>query len=120
MRPMVTRRPTAVRDEILCIHIGMSQPLPSDRPANRTYYQTPDHGINFDNESAIKAPLNEEHRDLPQTIAWFRTIVQDSKMSEGTHWPDHSQEWGTVSLGSIDTSIASVSCSPCGVSGDGR
>ncbi|KAH6909807.1 transcription factor IIIC subunit delta N-term-domain-containing protein [Coprinopsis sp. MPI-PUGE-AT-0042] len=84
------------------------------------YILTPDHGVNFDNESAIKAPLKEEHRDHPQTIAWFRTIAQDSKMSDGTHWPDLSQEWGAVSLGSIDTSIMSVACSPCGVSSDGR
>ncbi|TFK20065.1 hypothetical protein FA15DRAFT_759627 [Coprinopsis marcescibilis] len=80
---------------------------------------TPDHGVNFDNESSLKAPASAETRDDPQTTGWFRTIVQDNKV-EGTRWPEICQDWGTVSLGSLDLSITAVTCSPSGISRDGR
>ncbi|TEB30888.1 hypothetical protein FA13DRAFT_1754967 [Coprinellus micaceus] len=84
------------------------------------YVLTPDHGINFDNESLIKSPVPKEIQGTQQAISWFRTIVQDDKLMDGTRWPDLCQAWGAVSLGSIDASIMSAECSPSTITKDGR
>ncbi|KAF5339838.1 hypothetical protein D9611_009127 [Ephemerocybe angulata] len=84
------------------------------------YILTPDHGINFDNESLIKSSIPKDLLGSQQPVAWFRTMVQDDKLMDGTRWPDLSQAWGAVSLGSIDASIMGAECSPSTVSNDGQ
>ncbi|KAH9476063.1 Putative transcription factor tau subunit sfc9 [Psilocybe cubensis] len=75
---------------------------------------TPDHGINFDNTSVIKATPG---KDVP-VLGWFKTMIQHDKITP-TRWPEYSQAWGAVSLGSIDMSVISMAISPVGVASNG-
>ncbi|KAF5309828.1 hypothetical protein D9619_010322 [Psilocybe cf. subviscida] len=84
---------------------------------------TPDHGINFDNESLVRAtPARDDG-----ALGWFKTGIQsDPNKSnrdpdiETLHWPDYSQTWGTVSLGSIDFSLIGLAISPSELSPTGH
>ncbi|PPQ88838.1 hypothetical protein CVT25_010267, partial [Psilocybe cyanescens] len=81
---------------------------------NAAVILTPDHGINFDNGSVIKATPS---KDDP-ALGWFKTMIQHDKATP-TKWPEYSQAWGAVSLGSIDLSVTSMAISPIGVSSNG-
>ncbi|PPQ73141.1 hypothetical protein CVT24_009134 [Panaeolus cyanescens] len=78
------------------------------------YLLTPDHGINFGLDSTTKATPN---KDDP-AIGWFKTIIQHDKIN-AFRWPEYSQAWGAVSLGSIDLSLTAVAVSPSGISHNG-
>ncbi|KIY66180.1 hypothetical protein CYLTODRAFT_464179 [Cylindrobasidium torrendii FP15055 ss-10] len=75
------------------------------------YVLTPEHGINLDLSSLIRS---NKHDKKDPHVGWFRTMVQIDK-TLSTKWPEHSQDWSTASLGSIDTSIQSVAVSPSGI-----
>jgi hypothetical protein len=48
--------------------------------------QTPDHGINFDSNSAVKsAPSGSV-----APFGWFKTMIEHSQI-ETVKWPDYSQ-----------------------------
>ncbi|KAG7094041.1 hypothetical protein E1B28_007662 [Marasmius oreades] len=95
------------------------------------YILTPEPGINHDlysllpsalqaatlsNASTTKPNQNETDTISQLTLNWFRTMIQyDSKSSDTCRWPDFSQEFCAVSLGSIDPSIWFVTFSPSGV-----
>ncbi|TFK36254.1 transcription factor IIIC subunit delta N-term-domain-containing protein [Crucibulum laeve] len=81
------------------------------------YIMTPDHGINFDNSSVVKASLSKDTRDDEQALGWFRTIIQLEKLV-AFRWPEYSQEWGAASLGSIDVTMWAVAISPSSLSPD--
>lgn len=57
--------------------------------------QTPDHGINVDNESLVKSSIPKALLGDQEAIGWFRTMVHDSKLMEGTRWLDLSQGQST-------------------------
>ncbi|KAF8962108.1 transcription factor IIIC subunit delta N-term-domain-containing protein [Flammula alnicola] len=75
---------------------------------------TPDHGINFDNDSVIKSTPNTDD----PVLGWFKTMIQHDQITP-MKWPDYSQTWGAASLGSIDLSLTSVAISPTGLSSNG-
>ncbi|CAA7270424.1 unnamed protein product [Cyclocybe aegerita] len=81
---------------------------------NAAYLLTPDHGINFDNDSVVRSTPS---KDDP-ALGWFKTMIQTDKSSP-MRWPDYSQVWGAVSLGSIDMALISVAISPSGLSAYG-
>ncbi|KAF9042996.1 putative zinc-finger of transcription factor IIIC complex-domain-containing protein [Panaeolus papilionaceus] len=78
------------------------------------YLMTPDHGINFGLDSTTKATPNKDDA----AIGWFKTIIQHDKIN-AFRWPEYSQAWGAVSLGSIDLSLTAVAVSPSGISHNG-
>ncbi|THU78751.1 hypothetical protein K435DRAFT_973415 [Dendrothele bispora CBS 962.96] len=80
------------------------------------YVMTPDHGINFDAESILKASPDANREDRP-LVGWFRTMIQFDK-TEVCRWPDYSQEFGAGSLGSIDITVWSMVFSPSNVTPD--
>jgi general transcription factor 3C protein 4 len=63
--------------------------------------QTPEHGINVDTESLVKSSVPKTLLEDQQAIGWFRTMVHDSKLMEGTRWPDLSQGKSAPSVFSI-------------------
>ncbi|KAF9269144.1 hypothetical protein L218DRAFT_422632 [Marasmius fiardii PR-910] len=95
------------------------------------YILTPEPGINhdlysllpsalqtatFSNNSTTKPNQTESDATSQLTLNWFRTMIQyDSKSADLCRWPDFSQDFAAVSLGSIDPSIWSVTFSPSGV-----
>ncbi|KAF8154505.1 transcription factor IIIC subunit delta N-term-domain-containing protein [Crassisporium funariophilum] len=78
------------------------------------YILTPDHGINFDVNSVVKSTPS---KDDP-ALGWFKTMIQHDKITP-IRWPEYSQAWGAVSLGSIDLSLRALAISPSGLSSDG-
>ncbi|KAK2463968.1 hypothetical protein APHAL10511_004019 [Amanita phalloides] len=78
------------------------------------YILTPDYGINFDTSSVIRPSLNA---NSGSTIGWFRTMIQLDKV-DPMKWPELSQEWGTLSLGSVDLTLWTVVFSPSGLSSE--
>ncbi|KAF9004682.1 transcription factor IIIC subunit delta N-term-domain-containing protein [Cyathus striatus] len=84
---------------------------------NAAYIMTPDHGINFDSKAVIRSTLSKDNREDDNALGWFRTIVQLDK-SAAFRWPEYSQEWGAVSLGSMDVSLWAATFSPTNLSPD--
>ncbi|KAF8876936.1 transcription factor IIIC subunit delta N-term-domain-containing protein [Infundibulicybe gibba] len=68
------------------------------------YIMTPDLGIN------LGKMKSEDHQ-----IGWFKTAIQFDR-STACKWPEYSQAWGAVSLGSIDVSLWALAISPSGLS----
>ncbi|KJA14204.1 hypothetical protein HYPSUDRAFT_195326 [Hypholoma sublateritium FD-334 SS-4] len=81
---------------------------------NAVIVLTPDHGINFDNDSVIKSTPS---KDDP-ALGWFKTMIQHDQ-AVPIKWPEYSQTWSAVSLGSIDLSVISLATSPSGISPNG-
>ncbi|KAF8625045.1 hypothetical protein AX15_005586 [Amanita polypyramis BW_CC] len=81
------------------------------------HIMTPDHGINFDTSSVIRPSQGAKDKDAGMTIGWFRTVIQIDKISP-MKWPEHCQEWGTLSLGSMDPTLLAVIFSPSGLSSE--
>ncbi|OJA09194.1 hypothetical protein AZE42_00702 [Rhizopogon vesiculosus] len=73
------------------------------------HIMTPDPGINFSTPPDIKASPGDEQGERP--LGWFRTMIE---LARGhTHlWPSMCQDWGAVTLGSLDLSVRAVTCSP--------
>ncbi|KIK07830.1 hypothetical protein K443DRAFT_128926 [Laccaria amethystina LaAM-08-1] len=46
-----------------------------------------------------------------KSIAWAQTIIEFDQTNV-RNWPDRSQEWGAAALGSLDTGLRAVACSP--------
>ncbi|KAL9709587.1 hypothetical protein Ac2012v2_007326 [Leucoagaricus gongylophorus] len=82
---------------------------------NAAYILTPEYGITYDTASTIKNSSRKENANLYQGVGWFRTIVQFDA-SKTFRWPEYSQAWGAVSLGSIDLALVAVAISPIGLS----
>lgn len=69
---------------------------------------TPEQGINIDAGSLISgSPIPWERTALK----WFRTMIEFLKV-QPFNWPEQSQAWQAVSLGSLDLSLRAVTCSP--------
>ncbi|KAF8192909.1 hypothetical protein BJ912DRAFT_961343 [Pholiota molesta] len=61
---------------------------------NAVVILTPDHGINFDNDSVIKSTPNKDD----SALGWFKTMIQHDQ-AVPMKWPDYSQSWCATSLG---------------------
>ncbi|OAX44098.1 hypothetical protein K503DRAFT_706991 [Rhizopogon vinicolor AM-OR11-026] len=81
------------------------------------HIMTPDPGINFSTPPDIKASPGDEQGERP--LGWFRTMIE---LARGhTHlWPSMCQDWGAVTLGSLDLSVRAVTCSPNNLTSRGR
>ncbi|KAF9067933.1 putative zinc-finger of transcription factor IIIC complex-domain-containing protein [Rhodocollybia butyracea] len=77
---------------------------------------TPEHGINFDTNSALKSSVDEDREDRP-SLGWFRTLITFDK-TDATRWTDYSQDWGATSLGSMDITVWSMTLSPSHITRD--
>ncbi|KAJ8588488.1 hypothetical protein M405DRAFT_740181 [Rhizopogon salebrosus TDB-379] len=78
---------------------------------------TPDPGINFSTPPDIKASAGDEPGE--RGLGWFRTMIEATRGH--THlWPSICQNWGAVTLGSLDLSVRAVTCSPSNLTSRGR
>lgn len=81
------------------------------------HIMTPDPGINFSTPPDIKAPRGDEQGE--QSLGWFRTMIEPARAQ--THmWPSICQDWGAITLGSLDVSLREVACSPSNLTSRGR
>lgn len=81
------------------------------------HIMTPDSGINFSTPPDIKALRGDEKGE--QTLGWFRTMIEPARGQ--THiWPSICQDWGAITLGSLDVSLRGVACSPSNLTSRGR
>ncbi|KAJ6498553.1 putative zinc-finger of transcription factor IIIC complex-domain-containing protein [Mycena vitilis] len=79
------------------------------------YIMTPDHGLNFEPTAAIKAtPAKEKDADV-EPVGWYRTLIQFDRPVEYL-WPEQSQDWNAIVLGSVDIALWAVTLSPSNVS----
>ncbi|KAJ7851579.1 hypothetical protein B0H13DRAFT_2085318, partial [Mycena leptocephala] len=51
-------------------------------------------------------------------VKWFSTM-NDFNPRDGHNWPASTQEWGAVSLGSLDVGLRAITCSPSNLTGNG-
>ena len=87
---MVSRWSTVFRFKKRCSHTGTyclyDLSLYLSCFIEKSPFQTPDPGINFDNSSVVKSTPN---KDDP-ALGWFKTMIQrDTAMP--ISWPDYSQ-----------------------------
>ncbi|KAJ7621363.1 putative zinc-finger of transcription factor IIIC complex-domain-containing protein [Roridomyces roridus] len=81
------------------------------------YLMTPDHGLNFDPSGALRAvsDRNKGSQTDEETVGWYRTLVQFDRALDYV-WPEHSQSWSAIVLGSVDISLWAVTLSPSYIS----
>nr|GAT46332.1 predicted protein [Mycena chlorophos] len=86
------------------------------------YIMTPDHGLNFDLAQPIKSkprPLKAKNASQPEPdvepIGWYRTLVQFDRPLEYL-WPEQSQSWNAIVLGTVDIALWAATASPSGLS----
>ncbi|KAF7324606.1 hypothetical protein MKEN_00501900 [Mycena kentingensis (nom. inval.)] len=85
------------------------------------YIMTPDHGLSFDPAAKIKAQLRPVKKSAsdPQTdvelISWYRTLVQFDRPVD-YRWPEQSQDWTSIVLGTVDIALWEATASPSGLS----
>ncbi|KAJ7182836.1 putative zinc-finger of transcription factor IIIC complex-domain-containing protein [Mycena crocata] len=79
------------------------------------YIMTPDHGLNFEPSSAIKATPDKDKTPEMEALGWYRTMVQFDRPVDYL-WPEHSQDWNAIVLGSVDIALWAVTLSPSNVS----
>ncbi|KAF4586205.1 hypothetical protein EYR38_010479 [Pleurotus pulmonarius] len=74
-------------------------------------YDTPHLGLNFDVASVTRTSTGAQDVQLN----WYRNLIDLDTLSP-TKWPEISQDWGALSLGSLDISIKAICPSPTDVS----
>ncbi|KAF8201349.1 putative zinc-finger of transcription factor IIIC complex-domain-containing protein [Mycena galopus ATCC 62051] len=79
------------------------------------YIMTPDHGLNFEPLTAIKAKPDKDKENGVQALGWYRTLIQFDRAVEYL-WPEQSQDWGAIVLGSVDIGLWAVTLSPSNLS----
>ncbi|KAF8516187.1 transcription factor IIIC subunit delta N-term-domain-containing protein [Hysterangium stoloniferum] len=77
------------------------------------YILTPNTGISFDPSVLLTASTKTIGKD--EDLKWYRTLIELDK-TPVHHWPLESDNWGTVALGSLDMSWASIAVSPTNLS----
>ncbi|KAF7303878.1 hypothetical protein MIND_00617900 [Mycena indigotica] len=85
------------------------------------YIMTPNHGLNFD----LVPPIQAQPRKMKKTpseieeevepIGWFRTLVQFDRPVNYV-WPEQSQNWNAMAMGTLDIALWAVASSPSGLS----
>ncbi|KAK7031634.1 transcription factor IIIC subunit delta N-term-domain-containing protein [Favolaschia claudopus] len=68
------------------------------------YILTPDRGVPTSNQ--LPGDVGPPHR-----IKWYSTMI-DFNLRDVCYWPAGSQDWGALSLGSMDVGLRAISCSP--------
>ncbi|TFK90124.1 hypothetical protein K466DRAFT_638963 [Polyporus arcularius HHB13444] len=83
------------------------------------YILTPDTGVSIELSSVIKQAPDSSKSPSRSTrpLGWLRTMVEFDR-SLAHQWPNDSQEWGAVSLGSLDPSLHAVTLSPSNLTTD--
>ncbi|KAJ7770286.1 putative zinc-finger of transcription factor IIIC complex-domain-containing protein [Mycena maculata] len=81
------------------------------------YIMTPDHGLNYDPSSALRATPEKDKAAEADAIGWYRTLVQFDRPVEYL-WPEQSQDWSSIALGSVDIALWAVTLSPSNISAD--
>ncbi|KAJ7489173.1 putative zinc-finger of transcription factor IIIC complex-domain-containing protein [Mycena latifolia] len=79
------------------------------------YIMTPDHGLNFESASALRATPEKDNAAEVEPLGWYRTMVQFDRPIEYL-WPEQSQDWSAIVLGSVDIALWAVTLSPTNVS----
>ncbi|KAJ7779200.1 putative zinc-finger of transcription factor IIIC complex-domain-containing protein [Mycena metata] len=79
------------------------------------YIMTPDHGLNFEPSSAIKSTLDKDRSPEVEPLGWYRTLIQFDRAVEYL-WPEQSQDWNAIVLGSVDIALWAVTMSPSNIS----
>ncbi|EMD39169.1 hypothetical protein CERSUDRAFT_46938 [Gelatoporia subvermispora B] len=76
------------------------------------YILTPDAGVRVGATSIIRqAPELEDSQYGIKQLGWLRTMIEYDK-TLAYYWPAECQEWGTISLGSVDPTLRAVTPSP--------
>ncbi|KAH9943814.1 transcription factor IIIC subunit delta N-term-domain-containing protein [Amylocystis lapponica] len=73
----------------------------------------------FSSSDFNRSPIDTEnlHNGVPP-IGWLRTMIEFDK-TLAHQWPADCQDWGAVSLGSLDPVLRAVAASPSNISADG-
>lgn len=79
------------------------------------YIMTPDHGLNFETKTALKATPEKDNALEIEPLGWYRTMVQFDQPVEYI-WPEQSQDWSAIVLGSLDIALWAVTLSPSNIS----
>ncbi|KAJ7843105.1 putative zinc-finger of transcription factor IIIC complex-domain-containing protein [Mycena olivaceomarginata] len=86
------------------------------------YIMTPEHGLNFEASTSIKAVPDREKEAGVQPLGWYRTLIQfDRALKVATyclsiHSPDPGVDWSAIALGSVDIALWAVAMSPSNIS----
>ncbi|GBE86530.1 hypothetical protein SCP_0904090 [Sparassis crispa] len=79
------------------------------------YILTPDVGIHVEPSTAAKRTLDVENApNISRPVKWVKTMIEYEKALLH-QWPADCQEWGAVSLGSLDTALRIAAPSPSGL-----
>ncbi|KAK7687789.1 hypothetical protein QCA50_009008 [Cerrena zonata] len=80
---------------------------------NKIFILSPASGIQTDPTALVKQEIPDGIvSDRYNVVQWVRTIVEWETIGELRQWPVENQDWGSVSLGSLDPGFRSVTCSP--------
>ncbi|KAF7369209.1 hypothetical protein MVEN_00248500 [Mycena venus] len=79
------------------------------------YIMTPDHGLNFEPSTAVKATTDRDKEEGVEPLGWYRTLIQFDRAVEYL-WPEQSQDWSAIVLGSVDIALWAVTLSPSNIS----
>ncbi|KAJ7476199.1 hypothetical protein FB451DRAFT_1246153 [Mycena latifolia] len=71
---------------------------------------TPDRGVHL--SAQLPGNVQDSH------VNWFSTMI-DFNPRDVHSWPAGTQEWGGISLGSMDVGLRAISCSPSNLTGNG-
>ncbi|KAJ7483210.1 transcription factor IIIC subunit delta N-term-domain-containing protein [Mycena latifolia] len=74
------------------------------------YILTPDRGVHL--SAQLPGNVQDSH------VNWFSTMI-DFNPRDVHSWPAGTQEWGAISLGSMDVGLRAISCSPSNLTGNG-
>ncbi|KAI0796220.1 putative zinc-finger of transcription factor IIIC complex-domain-containing protein [Abortiporus biennis] len=86
---------------------------------NAIYILTPSLGIEVEPSFLVKQSLEKDlSGDNLKPVEWFQTLIEWDKNSDLSPCPSDSQDWGAVSLGSLDPYFRSVTCSPSNLTDD--
>ncbi|KAH8104064.1 putative zinc-finger of transcription factor IIIC complex-domain-containing protein [Cristinia sonorae] len=77
------------------------------------YILTPRIGLIAQSPAATQQLLDKETKgDRRPSVQWLQTMIEWDKDSRLHQWPTDCQDWGAVSLGSLDPHFRSVTSSP--------
>ncbi|KAJ7249546.1 transcription factor IIIC subunit delta N-term-domain-containing protein [Mycena haematopus] len=108
-------------------HTYSALPIPTvtSRPSLSCLQWSEDGQVFFLSKGSVYI-LTPDHDDIPSgtqgdvspCIKWFSTMI-DFDPRHCYSWPAVSQEWGALSLGSMDIGLRAMACSPSNLTGNG-
>ncbi|OBZ74220.1 hypothetical protein A0H81_05959, partial [Grifola frondosa] len=106
---VVWRRTSRLIDQMCCVYSGRI--LPSTDV-------TPDPSVSVELSSVVRQSPNVEGlADSIRPVGWLRTMIEFDRALVH-HWPADCQDWGAVSLGSLDPFLQAVTLSPSNLTVD--